>query len=412
MASHTKTTARTQKKKSAGAKSYIEYKDVDPGVETALYYGFTPLDTPLTIVKEDREKARELGYEDRTEPSTLGPTIEEKVALLRHYEEKNLSSHAQPIMFCTELLSGGTGKKHAGERRISFEIMGTGKSIAEATLIQTAFATLREEGHTELTLTLNSVGDRESMNRFLRELGNYYRKHIALLPQSCKTLLRKNPLDLLKCTHEKCALLAESAPKSIGSLGDESRRHFKEVLEFLEELQIPYRIDPGLIGNRLFATETLFEIRETLHDGTERLLCAGTRYNGLGKRLGHKKEVPSIGMNLRFMKEVKENPATRRIRFRKPSIFFLQLGFCAKLKSLRVIEMMRQVRIPLYQALNRDKLLSQISSAENLRIPYSIILGQREALENSVIVRNTSSRAQETIKLKDLTEYFKKMKLG
>ncbi len=115
---------------------------------------------------------------------------------------------------------------------------------------------------------------------------------------------------------------------------------------------------------------------------------------------------------LRFMKEVKENPATRRIRFRKPSIFFLQLGFCAKLKSLRVIEMMRQVRIPLYQALNRDKLLSQISSAENLRIPYSIILGQREALENSVIVRNTSSRAQETIKLKDLTEYFKKMKLG
>lgn len=403
---------REEKRKPARVSAYIDYKNVDPRIETALYYGFTPLASPVIITKEDKAKADELGDEERTESSTLAPTLEEKVALFRHYADKNLFECAQPIMYCTEFTSGNALKKKTGERRLSYEIMGSGKTVGEATLIQVAFATLKDEVHGELTLSLNSIGDRESQGRFARELGNYYRKHIASLPITCKTLLRKNPLALLACEHEKCKALAEEAPKSIGFLGDESRRHFKEVLEFLEELEIPYRIDHHLLGNRAFSSETLFEIRETLADGTTHVLCSGGRYNNLGKRLGLKREVPSVGMNLLLTRAGKEVVAPRTIRFKKPTIFFLQLGFCAKLKSLRVIEILRQVRIPLYQALNRDKLISQISSAENLRIPYSLILGQREALENSVIVRNTVSRAQETIKLKDLADYFKRMKLG
>ena len=407
-----RTAAASRKEKASGASAYIDYKNVDPRIETALYYGFTPLPSQLIITKEDRAKADELGNEAKPESAALAPTLEEKIALFRHYADKNLFERAQPVMYCTEFNSGNALKKKAGERRLSYEIMGSGKSVGEATLIQVAFATLKEEAHDELSLSLNSVGDRESTSRFTRELGNFYRKHVALLPTTCKTLLRKNPLALLSCEHEKCKALAEEAPKSIGFLGDESRRHFKEVLEFLEELEIPYRIDHHLLGNRVLSSETLFEIRETLKDGTSRVLCSGGRYNNLGKRLGLKRDVPSVGMNLLLTRAEKEAAAPRTIRFKKPSVFFLQLGFCAKLKSLRVIEILRQAHIPLYQALNRDKLISQISSAENLRIPYSLILGQREALENSVIVRNTVSRAQETVPLCKLTEYFKKMKLG
>ncbi|MSU56384.1 MAG: hypothetical protein EXS51_03715 [Candidatus Taylorbacteria bacterium] len=403
---------REERRKPARVDPYVEYKNVDPAVETALYYGFTPLGSTITVTKEDKEKACSLGFEDRTEPFSIAPTLEEKVAMFRYFEEKGLHDGSLPVMFCTEFSPQAGGKKKSGELHLTMEVMGSSKSISEATLIQTAFATLREEGHTELSLSLNSVGDRESMNRFTRELGNFYRKHIALLPGSCRSLLRKNPLELLKCEHEKCKALNEEAPKSIGFLGDESRRHFKEVLEFLEELGIPYRIDHTLLGNRIFATETLFEIHETMADGEVRPVASGVRYNNLGKRLGFKREVPSVGLNLLLTRAEKETGLCRHIKFKKPLAFFLQIGFCAKLKSLRVIEVLRQARIPLYQALSRDKLISQISSAENLKIPYSVILGQREALENSVIVRNTANRVQETVKLEKLAEHFRKMKLG
>lgn len=409
-----------ERRKPARRIPYIDYKNVDPAIETALYYGFTPVASPLMITKEDKEKAKSLGGDEGASSHDFLPTLEEKVSLFRHYEEKGLQNAPQPVMLCAEFMASVPGKKKPGERRISFEIMGSSKSIAEATLIQTAFATLREEGHNELCLTLNSVGDRESMNRFMRELGNYYRKNVATLPATCRTILRKSPLDLLTCGHESCKTLVEEAPKPMSFLGDESRRHFREVLEFLEELTIPYTIDHTLVGDRTFATETLFEIREmseqTSEEGvpkqvTARCLGAGVRYNNLGKRLGFKREVPSIGLNLLLTRPEKETSATRHIRFKKPSIFFLQLGFCAKLKSLAVIETLRRAHIPLYQALSRDKLISQISTADNLKIPYSIILGQREALENSVIVRRTMDRAQETVKFNELAEYVKKLKL-
>ncbi len=401
-----------KKQKSGRTPTHIEYKNIDPRIETALYYGFTPLSTPLSITKEDHEKAKMLGDASKADSLCLMPTLQEKAAMFRYFEEKHMSEYGHPIMFSAEFTPSGKLKDKSDKHRLTFEIMGSNKSIAEATLIQTGLATLKNEGHNELSVALNSVGDRESLNRFVRELTNYYRKHIASLPQACKTLLRKNPIELLTCDHEKCRTLAEEAPQSISFLGDESRRHFKEVLEFLEELEIPFGIDPKLISNRLFASETLFEIRETTENGTTRPLCSGVRYNTLGKRLGLKREVPSIGMNLLLSRSKKESAATRRVLFKRPSIFFFQLGFCAKLKSLRVIETLRKAGIPLYQSLNRDKLLSQVSSIENMKIPYSIILGQREALENSVIVRNTQNRAQETVKLHQLADHLKKLKLA
>lgn len=410
---------------------YIEYKNIHPAMEVALYYGFTPPDSPIMITRKDRDLARELHDDEKTNPFSVAPTLEERIAFLRYYQEKNARDGMQSAMLCSELNSVGVPRRKSSDRLLAFEIIGSGKSIAEATLIQTAFATLKEAQHENLMLHINSVGDRESMNHFARELGNYYRKYAAVLPQSCKSLLRVNPIELLRCRHERCRDLSEDAPRSIGFLGEESRRHFKEVLEFLEELEIPYRIDHTLSGNRAFATETMFEIRETLPEGAptdalgnnptgtdwterrnSRCLCAGVRYNALGKRLGLKHDAPSVGLNLTLPQDGKDTRASRSLRFKRPLVFFLQLGFYAKLKSLRIIEVLRKAHIPIYQALGRDKLMSQVSVAEHLKIPYSIILGQREALENSVIIRNTMTRAQETIKMPNLVEYLRKMKLG
>lgn len=406
-----KTAVRTEKR-AARPSPYIEYRNVDPAVETALYYGFTPLPSPLIITRDDCEKARALGDEEKSHPFSISPSLEEKAALLRYYEEKKWGDGPQPAMFCAEFLSGTPARKRPDECRLALEIVGSEKSIAEATLIQTAVSMLREEGHADLTVFLNSVGDRECMNRFLRELAAFYRKHVGSLPPSCRSLLRKHPIDVLTCEHEKCRALAEGAPTSIGCLGDESRRHFREVLEFLEELELPYRIAHTQTGNRAFATETIFEIRETPPGETSRTLASGMRYNNLGRRLGLRREVSSIGVNILLERSGRERAAARRVRFKRPSVFFLQLGFCAKLKSLKVIELLRQARIAVYQALNRDKLITQVSSAENAKAPYAIILGQREALENSVIVRNTTTRSQETVKIADLPQYAKKLKLG
>ena len=94
---------------------------------------------------------------------------------------------------------------------------------------------------------------------------------------------------------------------------------------------------------------------------------------------------------------------------KKPQVCFIQIGFEAKLKSLEVVETLRHAKIPLYQALAKDKLSSQIQTAENMGIPHIIIMGQKEALEGSVIVRVMKTRMQETVPLTELAGYLKKL---
>jgi histidyl-tRNA synthetase len=129
------------------------------------------------------------------------------------------------------------------------------------------------------------------------------------------------------------------------------------------------------------------------------------RYANLAKKIGWKKDLPGIGVRLMF----KEKNSLKNLKFLKPKIYFIQLGFEAKLKSLKIIEILRQNKIPMYQAISRDKLISQLSVAENMKIPYTIIMGQKEAIEDSVIVRHMTDRSQDTVKICDLAKYLKKL---
>jgi len=82
----------------------------------------------------------------------------------------------------------------------------------------------------------------------------------------------------------------------------------------------------------------------------------------------------------------------------------------AKLHSLGVTELLRKSKIPVAQSLSKDSLSVQLGTAERLKIPYTIILGQKEVLEKSVIVRNMETRSQETVLLTKLADYVKKLK--
>lgn len=405
------------------------HKNIDLPAEIALYYGFN-LCQPLAITKEDikifhtliKPELEETSYADTSGHFPLY----EKVALFRMYREKNLENSPQPIMLylgepivqedaChktqnktkpnSENLSGKTVKSGPRERTISLEIIGLPASIAEILLIKTSIEILKEHGAENPVVRLNSIGDRDTVNRFTRDIIAYYRKNINELPAHCRQIFKKDPLALLSCPNEKCQLIKNDAPKTMNFLSEPSREHFKEVLEHLEALEIPYEIDPFLVCGRGFACQTIFEIVNGNSCDCEKPLAFGIRYANLAKKLGLKRDLPGIGVRLSFTEKNKPHNRT----FLKPKIYFIQLGIEAKFKSLNIIETLRKEKIPVYQAISRDKLSSQLSMAESMKIPYTIIMGQKEALEDSIIVRNMSNRSQETVKICDLAEYLKKL---
>ncbi len=91
----------------------------------------------------------------------------------------------------------------------------------------------------------------------------------------------------------------------------------------------------------------------------------------------------------------------------KPRILFIQLGAEALRRGLVVLELLRRARIPVSQALGAHSLAEQVGRAERDEIPYTVIIGHREAIDGTAIVRDTLTRSQETIPVTMLPRYFK-----
>jgi histidyl-tRNA synthetase len=303
-------------------------------------------------------------------------------------------------------------RKKSGDKmiRCGLEAIGTSKSVTEATLIKVSLEILKEAGYENLFVEINSLGDKESLARLTRELTAYYRKHIEDLPAPCRQLLKRDVFEVLLYPHEKCILLREDAPKPMNYLSELSREHFREVLEFLERMDIAYTIVSSLVGNKKYANHVVFEIKH-IEPGTTTttVLARGIRYNGLAKKLGSRKDIHAAGVALAF-KSLPSHKTTGTI-VKAPKLYFIQLGFEAKLKSLKIIEILRQEKISIQQSLSKDKLSSQLATADHLKIPYVLIVGQKEAMENTVIVRNMTNRSQEIIKIADLPTYLRKVSL-
>ncbi len=414
-----------QKTKESKSEKKIEkftaYENLDKIGEIPVYYGFVPHESP-EIKKVDLDLSKNLlegDYidENNDEKSHLPLHVEEKVALLRMYNEGNMHALPQPIMFYFrepfKNNKSNTSKKSdiTYNRYCDLEIMGGSKSIAEALLIQTTCAILKEEGYKNICVEINSIGDKESINRYTRDLGNYYRKHVNDMHAECRQLLKKDPFELLSCKNDKCKKLNEGAPKSMSFLSESSRNHFQEVLEYMEALNIPYQINNNLIGNKKYCTETIFSIYNTDQDNKkkdQKALAVGVRYDGLSKKIGLKKEIHGVGISI-LIKNNKPELRKEIKKVKRPFASFVQLGFESKLLSLKIIEDLRQEKIPLFLSLARDRLGAQVSAVEKYHIPYALIMGKKEAVEKTVIVRNNDTHAQEIISIDELPKYMKKL---
>ncbi len=395
---------------------FISYDHLDKIGEVAIYYGFTPMKSP-SVTPADIKAAEDLLESDYVDDETerhgrLPLHSEEKISLVRTYHEQDMYSMPQPIMLYFKDPCRGSIKKGPYNRYADLEILGTSGSIAEATLIQTARAMLAEEGYTETAVEINSMGDRDSIARFTRELTGYYRKHINQMSPECRQLLKRDPFELLSSGDPSCQELNAKAPRSMDFLSEVSRRHLEEVLEYLEALKIPYTINNGLVGNRKYCTETIFSILNVDQNDKrfkeQRILSIGVRYNGLSKRLSMKKDIPGVGISI-LIKEGKGGLRKPVAKMKRPIASFVQLGLESKLLSLRVIESLRQAKINLYTSLAKDRLGAQVSSIEKHHTPYVIIMGKKEAVDRTVVVRKTDTHSQAIVPLDDLPEYMKKI---
>jgi histidyl-tRNA synthetase len=336
--------------------------------------------------------------------------------IARAYIEHGMQSLPKPVkLFSTGPLyrydrpQEGRYREHW---QANFDIFGESDPILDAQIFQIAFRILTQLGLKNIEFQVNSIGTPEGRKEYRKILVRHLESQRHKLCQNCKERLVKNPLRVLDCKEEKCAQVTANAPKSADYLDAESREHFKTLLEYLDELELPYTVNPRLVRGLDYYTKTVFEIYSTNNDrdGKKASLGGGGRYDGLIKSLGGE-ATPAIGFALGMDRLVLEmiRLGVKPYKESRPKVFLAQLGDCAKKKSLRIFSELQKNDILVAESFGRGNLKSQLRAANRVNAEITVIIGQKEALDGTAIVKDMVSGTQEMVRQEKLFFAVKKI---
>lgn len=320
------------------------------------------------------------------------------------YFENNLHGLNEPALFYAI-----EEVPRSNDLAVALHIIGMEKSIAEALLIHTIRSLYRDLAISEHHVRINSLGDRESMTRYARELGNYLKKRMDTLPGTARELMKEHVLLSLAHLIEREHEVGFKSPSSLEYLNESSRRHFREIIEYLDFSETPYEIDSRLLGHHQCYSQTLFTVDAYTDDTRSEALpieARGGRYDEF--MFQHtKKNTPAVGAVI-TLKDRKLPARIPRPRQEPPQIFVVQLGQGPKLRSLAILEELKEAGIAAYQALSSDSLSAQLDKARSCAVPFTIILGQKEYVDGTVILRDMRSSSQENVPLSNLVSHLKR----
>lgn len=383
-------------------------------INVAEYYGFVPFEDAL----------RERG---RLAPGERGGTMRNNSEItFARRDERAYVGAAKRCLSCYRpggdvLLVWRMGKgpvhlpselseRNPPVRTLELHVIGTSNAIAEALLIVVANAIAEDAGVKERALSVNNIGSAESSNRFLRDVGLYLRKHMETISPTLRPRAALDPLGALVQLIERRHPAVSRAPQAMEYLTEEERQKFWELLEYLETAGLPYELNAHVLGSRDMWSHSLFEIAAVDEEsGTRMPFAFGGRYDPLAARFSLH---PASAAMISLACEVRGASRVKTARGSLPSLYFAHLGLEARQRALGILEMLRRAAIPVYQSLCFERIGEQMAAARRLSVPHILIMGHKEAMEGTILVREVATNSQDAVPLPDLTAYLHKHRVG
>lgn len=373
-------------------------------VKIAEYYGFANLDEMRPSRDREAEKRRsaikhenEIAFARRDERSLA--TVARKLAV-----------HARPNGDGVLAWRVGSGTGTIPSTTLELHVVGTPSAVAEALLLVVSNAIADAAGLTNRALSINNIGSHESSNRFVRDVGAYLRKHIETISPTLRPRAAIDPLGTLVQLIERGHPASPRAPQSMEYLTEDERRRFWELLEYLESYGLSYELVPTVLGSRDCWAHSLYEISILDDETGGRIgIAFGGRYDPLITRFtGMPTHATMISINC------ETRGKTRIVRDARglPAIYFAHLGPEARRRTLPVLEELRRAEIPVHQSLLFDKIGDQMTRAKEFAVPYILIMGYKEAMENTVLVREVATNSQDAVPIDELANYLRRRRMG
>ncbi len=275
-----------------------------------------------------------------------------------------------------------------------FEVFGTFSHLAEAQVMGAVWYLLIGLGVEGVTLEINMIGEEDCQKTYQGVLADYLKQKKFSLCDACNEEIGKRPFNVLRCPNEDCMEVVLEAPTILDYLDQSTHKHFTNVLEALDELQVPYQLNPYYVGSE-GASRTNFVVKYKNKD-TMVVVGEGAYHDAL---LGQftSKPATSFGFsgNVQTLFEAMEAASIEIVQEYSTEVFLVPLGELAAKKSLRLFQDLLAAHVSVYDHFGDAGVKNQLKQAEVYKAPIALIMGQKEAMDEMVILRDVKSGMQE-----------------
>ena len=388
--------------------------------KTSNLYGYSEIRTPIIetaslfnrgVGEETDIVSKEMySWEDK-DKSIISLRPELTAPVVRSYIQHNLGGQSPLQRLYYIGPSFRRERPQKGRQRqfhqFGVEAIGSANPEQDAEVISLGWDILKSFGIKSLELKLSSIGSKSCRENFKSELVKYLNPFIPKLSEVSQRRLEKNPLRILDTKNKDEIEIVKSAPKIEQFYTKGDQNYFSSVQKFLNDLEIPFKIDPLLVRGLDYYTQTTFEIcSENL--GAQDALLGGGRYNGLVGSLGGK-DAPAVGFAAGMERVIIAAKNRKKISPKIPTIY----AICTNDEAMGILQnsakQLRNIGYKVICETLRRSMRSQMRDANKSNADYVMIIGDDEFNSRTIQLKDLKNGEQEKVDLEKIISYFKSL---
>jgi histidyl-tRNA synthetase len=292
-------------------------------------------------------------------------------------------------------------RPQAGRQRqfnqVGIEALGSDDPVLDAEVVLLGWEALQRVGVADLTLRINSLGDREDRAAYAQLL-NEFLDGVADLPPDVQQRRQLNPLRAFDSKAPGMAEVMAGAPVLIDHISDAAREHHAVVVELLDAEKVPLTHDPHLVRGLDYYSRTTFEYQAG-NLGAQNAVGGGGRYDGLAEDLGWSERFPGIGWALGVDRTVLAlrtagalpSPAGR------VDVFIVVADADASGRAFALASQLRRSGVATDLGFDGRSVKAQFKVADRSGARWAMVLGREELEAGTVTLKDLSSGAQQTV---------------
>lgn len=381
--------------------------------EIAKFYGMREIRTPMfehtdlflrgvgdttDIVQKEMYTFNDKGNRSITlKPEGTAPVV-------RAFIENRLFNEAQPTKLYYAIPCFRYENVQKGRLRqfhqFGTEVFGSKEPSMDAEVIAFAMEFLKSLGLKSLSLNINNLGCPNCRPKYNEALKKFLEENYDDLCGLCQSRFEKNPMRILDCKNKNCGEITKNAPIILDYMCEKCDTHFTEVKKYLDALNIPYTVDPGIVRGLDYYTKTIFEI---LND--DFTVCGGGRYDRLIEQLGGP-EMPAVGFGL-GIERLLLTLQNEGIEIPNEGLYDLYIGARGedgKLASFKLANALRTRGIKTEINHMGRSLKAEMKYANKIGAKFTVVLGDDELQTGNAKFKRMSDGEQFEVNLNNIEE--------